>query len=276
MGSYQGADAQTIENDDALRLTVGLAALVKSLIINITKPPFDNLLVRQAISHAINREAAVQALTLGYGKPAWQMFAENSPAYDPDLNNFYAYDPDKARALLEEAGFPDGVSFDSIIGSTAAPYVAFGQFLQANLKESGITMNLELVDTSTVVSRLYAEGTTPSAPIATSGSSADNTIRLSLLDDGILNAGRIAVPGVRELLDQAAQAASQDEASEYYRQISRIQVEGLYAMIPVFNEPALLGYADYVGGVTLGFEDTNNSPEVFRGIYISEGKEPAS
>jgi peptide/nickel transport system substrate-binding protein len=218
----------------------------------------------------------VQSLTFGYGRPAYQMFNQESPAYDPELEGFYSYDPDKARSLLAEAGFPDGVSFDSIIGSTATPYVQFGQFLQANLKESGIDMKLELVDTSIVISSLYGEGTVASAPIATSGATADTTIRLSLLSDGALNAGKIEVPGVRELFDKAAVAMSQEEANGYYKQISRIQVEGIYAIIPVFNEPALLGYEEYVGGVTRGFVDTDNSPEMFRGIYITEGKEPAS
>ena len=60
-----------------------------------------------------------------------------------------------------------------IIGSTSAPYVQFGQFLQANLKQSGINMDLQLVDTSTVISRLYGDGNVASAPIATSDATAN-------------------------------------------------------------------------------------------------------
>ncbi|HQV56696.1 MAG TPA: ABC transporter substrate-binding protein, partial [Ilumatobacteraceae bacterium] len=242
MGSYQGADAQTIENDKALRLKVGYAPLIKGLVINITKAPFDNVKVRQAISYAIDREAAVKALTFGYGRPAYQMFAQESLGYDPALEGFYKYDPEKAKALLAEAGFPDGVSFDSIIGSTSAPYVQFGQFLQANLKKANITMNLSLEDPSTVIPRLYAEGSAASAPIATSGAVVDTTIRLSLLAGGPTNASKLETPGVKELVDKAALAKTVEEARTYYQQISRIQVEGVYSIIPVFNEPALLGY----------------------------------
>lgn len=272
MGSYQGADAQTIDSVDNLRLTVGYAPLIKGLVINTTLAPFDNLLVRQAISYAIDRNAAVQALTFGYGRPAYQMFNQESAGYNPELEGFYAYDVAKAQSLLEEAGYPDGIDFDAIIGSTSAPYVQFGQFLQANLKNAGINMNLQLVDTSTVISQLYGDGTVPSAPIATSGATTDQIIRLSLLSDGGLNAGKVEAPGVRELVDKAAVATSQEEANGYYREISRIQVEGLYSIIPVFNEPALLGYNDFVGGVTRGFVDTDTSTEMFRGIFITEGK----
>ncbi|MCW2799791.1 MAG: transporter substrate-binding protein [Aeromicrobium sp.] len=273
MGSYQGADADSIKGQDNLRLTVGYAPLIKGLVININIAPFDNPKVRQAIAYAIDRDAAVQALTFGYGRPAYQMFNQESVAYNPDLEGYYKYDVEKAKSLLAEAGFPDGIKFDSIIGSTAAPYVAFGQFLQANLKKAGIDMNLQLVDTSTVISSLYGAGTVASAPIATSGGVADTIIRLSLLNDGGLNAGKIEVPGVRDLLDKAATAKTSEEAKGYYQAISKIQVEGVYAIIPVFNEPAILGYEAYVGGVTRGFADTDISPEMFRGIYSTNGKQ---
>jgi len=136
-------------------------------------------------------------------------------------------------------------------------------------------MNLELVDTSTVINRLYGDFTTPSAPIATSGGVADTIIRLQLLNDGALNPGDVEVPGVRELVLKAAVAKTPEEAQGYYQEISKIQVEGVYAIIPVFNEPALLGYEEYVGGVTRGFLDTDNSPEMFRGIFITQDKVPA-
>jgi len=274
MGSYQGADAQSVKDQDNLRLTVGYAPLIKGLVINITKEPFDKIEVRQAIAYAIDREAAVQALTFGYGRPAYQMFAQESVAYNPDMEGFYEYDVDKAKQILSDAGISD-LKFDSIIGSTAAPYVAFGQFLQANLQKADIDMNLELVDTSTVINRLYGDFTTPSAPIATSGGIADTIIRLQLLNDGALNPGDVEVPGVRELILEAAVAKTPEEAAGYYQEVSKIQVEGVYAVIPVFNEPALLGYEEYVGGVTRGFLDTDNSPEMFRGIFITQDKVPA-
>jgi peptide/nickel transport system substrate-binding protein len=274
MGSYQGADAKSIEGQDNLRLKVGYTPLVKGLVINVNEAPFDKLEVRQAISYSIDRKAAVQALTFGYGRPAYQMFAQESVAYDPALEGFYDYDVDKGKKLLADAGI-DKLSFDSIIGSTSAPYVAFGQFLQANLKKANIDMKLELVDTSTVIGRIYGDFTTPSAPIATSGGVADTIIRLSMLNDGALNAGKVEVPGVRDLVLKAAVAKTAAEAKGYYQAISKIQVEGEYTIIPVFNEPALLGYEEYVGGVTRGFADTDNSPEMFRGIYITKDKKAA-
>jgi peptide/nickel transport system substrate-binding protein len=276
MGSYLGTDVATLKSQDHLRVTTGYSPIVKGLVINVTQPPFDNLKVRQAIAYAIDRDAAVQALSMGFGRPAWQMFNAESPAYDPALDKMWPHDPDKAKALLTEAGFPNGVDFKSIIGSSSAPYVQFGQLIQAQLKAVGINMDLQLVDAAQTIPMLYQQGAAPSSPLATGGTVADTTMRQTLLKEGATNASHQDVPGVRELLDKAAAATSQDEANGYYKQVSRIATEGLYSIIPVFNDPAITGAYDYVGGITRGMADTDTSPEMFRGIFITKGKVPAS
>jgi peptide/nickel transport system substrate-binding protein len=276
MGSYQGTDVETIKAQDQLRVKIGYSPIVKGLVINWATPPFDNMKVRQAIAHAIDRNAAVTALSSGYGRVAWQMFTPESPAHDPALDNMYPYDPDKAKQLLSEAGFPSGVGFKSIIGSSSAPYVQFGQLIQGQLKKVGITMDLQLVDAAQTIPMLYQQSAAPSSPLATSGAVADTTMRQSLLKEGSTNAAHQDVPGVRDLLDKAAAATTQDEANSYYKQVSKIVTEGLYTIIPVFNDPAITGFYAYVGGITRGMTDTDTSPEMFRGIYITEGKVSAS
>ncbi|HKA04428.1 MAG TPA: ABC transporter substrate-binding protein [Acidimicrobiales bacterium] len=276
MGSYLGTDVATIKGQEHLRTKIGYSAVVKGLVMNWATPPFDNLKVRQAISYAIDRNAAVQALSAGYGRAAWQMFAKESPAYDPALDNMWPYNPDKAKQLLAEAGFPNGVDFKSIIGSSSAPYVQFGQLIQGQLKKVGINMDLQLVDAAQTLALLYQQGAAPSSPLATGGSVPDISMRQTLLKEGQTNAAHQDVPGVRDLLDKASAATSQAEANGYYKQVSKIVTEGLYSIIPVFNDPAVSGYYDYVGGITRGMADTDTSPEMFRGIYITQGKTPAS
>ncbi len=276
MGSYLGTDVATIKAQEHLRVKIGYSAVVKGLVINWATSPFDNLKVRQAIAYAIDRDAAVQALSAGYGRAAWQMFAKESPAYDPGLDNMWPYNPDKAKQLLTEAGFPNGVDFKSIIGSSSAPYVQFGQLIQGQLKKVGINMDLQLVDAAQTLPMLYQQGAAPSSPLATGGAVPDISMRQVLLKEGQTNAAHQDVPGVRELLDKASAATTQAEANGYYKQVSKIVTEGLYSIIPVFNDPAVSGYYDYVGGITRGMADTDTSPEMFRGIFITEGKVPAS
>jgi len=76
---------------------------------NNRKAPFDNPLVRQAMAHAIDRQAIIDGATYGYGVPIGSAFAPHN-AYYVDLTQTYPYDPEKAKALLAEAGYPDGFS----------------------------------------------------------------------------------------------------------------------------------------------------------------------
>ncbi|MEL7416950.1 MAG: ABC transporter substrate-binding protein, partial [Pseudomonadota bacterium] len=77
------------------------------LSTNNKMPPFDNLKVRQALAHAINRQEIIDGAMFGYGTPIGTHFAPHNPAY-MDLTALSGYDPEKAKALLAEAGFADG------------------------------------------------------------------------------------------------------------------------------------------------------------------------
>src|SRR4029453_60508 len=103
------------------------------LTVNPTLEPFDDERVRQAIAHAINRDAMVEALTNGYGEPRCQLFAATPPASDAELAGLSPYDPAKATELLDEAGYGDGLGFRAIIGSGATAYIEFGWVVTAQL-----------------------------------------------------------------------------------------------------------------------------------------------
>ncbi len=78
------------------------------LTINNARPPFDDIRVRRAIAHAIDRQAIVDGAMFGFGTPIGTHFAPHHPAY-VDLTGNSPHDPDAARALLAEAGFDDGL-----------------------------------------------------------------------------------------------------------------------------------------------------------------------
>jgi ABC-type transport system substrate-binding protein len=115
-----------------------------------------------------------------------------------------------------------------------------------------------------------------SAPIGGGGNSGttDYAFRQTFLREGFLNPGGVEVPGVRELLDKAAAAKDEDTAANFYRQANKIVTEGLYALIPIYYDPGIVGYHKYVGGITFGFSDADQTPDLLRGMFISEGKVP--
>ena len=91
------------------RFTVKIGATEGETILstNNKKPPFDNIKVRQAVAHALNREELIQGNGSGYGTPIGTHFSPANSNY-VDLIGTYAYDPEKSKALLKEAGFENG------------------------------------------------------------------------------------------------------------------------------------------------------------------------
>ncbi len=77
------------------------------MALDTMNPPLDNLKLRQALSHAINRDAVVQILG-GTVEPAYSLLMPGFPAYNPELKSVQAFDPELARQLLAEAGYPEG------------------------------------------------------------------------------------------------------------------------------------------------------------------------
>ena len=120
---------------------------VWDIYVNLSRAPLDNLKVRQAFMHAVDRQALADALSFGSSKPTVQFFAQSSPVYDPDLEKIYPYDPNKAKALLAEAGFKDGVDITHLLLNTTE-YKQLGEALQAMLGESNIRIKFDVVDAS--------------------------------------------------------------------------------------------------------------------------------
>jgi peptide/nickel transport system substrate-binding protein len=71
-------------------------------------PALGKLEVRQAINYAIDRAAMLKAAVHGHGTVTGQIFPENSPGFDPALDDRYPFDPARAKALLSQAGYPRG------------------------------------------------------------------------------------------------------------------------------------------------------------------------
>ncbi len=93
--------------DPRFKVIVGSTEGETIMSMNNGKAPFDDVKVREAVSHAINRQEIIDGAMFGYGTPIGTFFAPHNPAY-VDLTETSNYDPEKAKALLAEAGYADG------------------------------------------------------------------------------------------------------------------------------------------------------------------------
>ena len=96
----------TFESDDAYQVLDGTSNGEIILSMNNKRAPFDDVRVRQAVMHAIDRQAVLDTAWSGYGTVVGAAVPPTDPYYE-DLTGINAYDPDKARELLAEAGAED-------------------------------------------------------------------------------------------------------------------------------------------------------------------------
>ncbi|MFG1420543.1 ABC transporter substrate-binding protein [Roseixanthobacter liquoris] len=130
--------------------------------LNVDSPYLKDVRVRQAIAHAVDREALAKVVWFGYGKAAVSPVPSTLAAFhDPDVPK-YPFDPKTAEALLDEAGFkrgPDGVRF--AITHDFLPYGddyrRTGEFLKQALKRVGIEVTIRSQDSAAFIKRIYAD-----------------------------------------------------------------------------------------------------------------------
>jgi peptide/nickel transport system substrate-binding protein len=108
--------------------------------------PTENPLVRQAMNYAVDMDAIVDSLFNGFGRPSTGFVTPGNLGFDTSIKPF-GYNPDKARALLGQAGYPNGFKMD--FACPAGAYTNFEQVceaIQGFLSEVGITANLQIME----------------------------------------------------------------------------------------------------------------------------------
>lgn len=147
-------DMMTIEADKKLALYSDREGAHMYLMMGVDKPPFNHPKVRQAINYAIDRQAVLDAVFFGRGKllgglpvPQWMFI------YSPDRQNFFNLDLAKAKRLLAEAGYPNGFKMTLLSTTTYAMHKSTAEVVQANLKQIGIDVQLDLPEWATTIAR---------------------------------------------------------------------------------------------------------------------------
>ncbi|RIY03788.1 ABC transporter substrate-binding protein [Aureimonas flava] len=131
---------RSFEADPRLASVVGNTELKVVAGMNARRKPFDDPRVRRALMMAVDRAGLVEAAMSGYGHPIGSHYTPNDPGYR-DLTGVAPYDPEAAKALLTEAGFPDG--FRATIRTPQMTYATrSSEILQALLAEVGVTLDI--------------------------------------------------------------------------------------------------------------------------------------
>jgi peptide/nickel transport system substrate-binding protein len=255
-----------LQRDPTLQIDMTTPGSFNTLHINLTREPFDNLLVRQALMHAIDRPAVAQALA-----PMGGTMAGLQPSFFPagfEIEELpevlqYPYDPEKSKALLAEAGHPNGISFTALC-SQREDYSSTMLIVQEQLRLGGFDMGLNIMDHTAyhaanrsdqntlamhsssyppIPTQIYFQQLASASEVKSDGSGGGNYSHYG-----------VAMPGIDDLLTQALAATDYEIYLDLCKQIE----------LQVLSDLPLIGLS------TLGFTAVRNA-RVDLGYEVESG-----
>lgn len=116
---------------------------------NVTKAPWNNQKLRQAVACAIDRKGVLEVAVAGKGTPQKTILNRGLWGFYDEMPGFN-YDLTRAKNLMAEAGYPNGGIKTSLLIANSSPYTGIAQVIQANLKAIGITVDIQTVDDATL------------------------------------------------------------------------------------------------------------------------------
>ena len=148
-------DLTKMEKHPAIKLVGGKRYNIAYLAMNTEKKPFDNLKVRKAVHHALNRKFYISAIYQGYAEVAKNPYPSHLWSYNNRVKD-YDYSIPKAQSLLKDAGYEKGFKTTLWTLPISRPYnpngKKMGELMQADLAKVGIKAKLETYDWSTYLS----------------------------------------------------------------------------------------------------------------------------
>jgi len=234
---------------------------------NLTRKPFDDLRVRQALAYAIDQEKIAKGLMGDLGIPIYSLIPPSAGGLKKEEipEEFrYPYNPEKARALLRQAGFANGLSIETMMATTIGNWYQVLQAIQEQWRQVGVDLKVQLVDNTTYLDTFRKKDTLAVAYYGGNrGPEPDTFLReffhsksIVTKPTGQANVSHYGdiVGNIDSLIDQASSTLDAKKRSTLYRQAQLQLLKDLPAY-PITNSKALLAR---VPTLDLGFKFVDN------------------
>jgi len=242
------------------------AANVQSMLLRADRPNLTNTKLRQAVAHAIDREAISQAVFAGNCQATSQALVDTHWAYNKDLDGFSNYDPEKAAALVKESGVASP-SFD-IVFSPGTSWEPQANIIQGMLTKVGIDAKLVPMPQQDGLTAVR-NGQVDSFVYVTVA-----TVDPSMMVDALFTSGYSLAPGdAKAKIAEMAKLATDpkqtnEQRAEIYREIFKMGAEGAW-YFPICASKVVWAHKKNITGVEDAWWYFASLPD-FRGIAVTK------
>lgn len=254
-------ELDTIKSDPNLKLVEFEGTTCQFFAFNCKDKLTSNKYLREAIACAVNKQDIIDATVNGYGTIANSFWGPTQFGY---IDNFetWPYDLDKARELMKEAGFENGVDLEITVASGARVITA--EILQSQLKEIGVNVIINEVDSAALTS-ITNEARHQGLVYGLGFNTAGDEVRRFYGEGSSTNRSHYYNEKVVELMDKAVQEFDEAKRLEYYKEIQEIAKDDM-PVVPLYYEKNFWGVNKNVDGVTW----YGNSNVDLSTVYVAE------
>lgn len=246
-----------IDAVDGIHIVEGQSVNTRYLMMNCKKTPLDNIKVREAISRAIDVKATIQ-LTFGdFGMPASGYICPGILGYNAETYQKYygaGHDVETAKALLAEAGYPDGLDLEITLSSSDASDNDIAEAMQSQLLEAGINLTLNKLPNAAMREYL-ATGQHQMCLYAFTAQTYEAEGMLAQLQPGSSALTRIGYDNQAffDLCTQGQAVMDREERGKIWEECIEILMQD-YVMVPLWHKALCAAVKDNVEGFELALD----------------------
>jgi peptide/nickel transport system substrate-binding protein len=226
-----------VEGDDTVNVQFNTELQYFYIVQNRSRANQEDVRVRQALLHGLDRQAMCDALLFGYCVLTDQPFPPGYYAYNTEIDDvLYPYDPDRARELLAEAGV-ESLDLSMLIPAGLATYPEMAEIIQAQWGELGVNVSIEAAEPTQLGELMFAQQTSD-ALLATWGGRPHPLVTFiqRASSTGFANPGGVTTPRMEELIAEASSLTDADERQVALQAGSREVAESVLEMVLMFPQ----------------------------------------
>jgi peptide/nickel transport system permease protein/peptide/nickel transport system substrate-binding protein len=247
---------QPLKDDSNLKILVESTLRYNRIYLNCTLPPLQDVRVRQALNYAIDRSAIMESeVGKGLGEIAWMPVPKAYWAFGAASAERYPYDPDKAKQLLQQAGYTGQPITMGV--STGAVAERRAEVLKQFWGDVGLNVNFQVMDAIAAANKYYFENGFNMLSSAWGGRpDPDLSYRIMFSQGGASNPGKCGGTDLDALINAGAQGQTQPDRAKSYQGANDI-ITAQALEVPLFFDPAVWAWrANKVQNITWQLTNT--------------------